>query len=313
MRRLRVVAGDWKQYSEDEAASGISVERRVANVYTHPSYDKEVTSDFDFALLELDKEMPTNDCIGPACLPSSPDETGASCSITGWGTLMSAGPNPEVLQQAQVQLLSNAACAQSYAAANETVTAAMVCASGSSQLGITDTCQGDSGGPLVCQDSSGRYVVRGVTSWGDGCALENFPGVYARVTSALPWIREVLAGGVASDVDEGEVNFEGAMWRVLRGNCVMDDSQCIQSPSFPQNYSALEACVIAVNASAASPIRVEGFSTEEWYDTLLVNCKAYSGSDGPEGVTPETSIYWLSDASINGESARGEADRMIRT
>ena len=46
-----MVAGDWKQYSEDEAASGISVERRVANVYTHPSYDKEVTSDFDFALL----------------------------------------------------------------------------------------------------------------------------------------------------------------------------------------------------------------------------------------------------------------------
>lgn len=32
---------------------------------------------------------------------------------------------------------------------------------------------------------------------------------------------QVLAGGVASDVDEGEVDFEGAMWRVLRGNCVM--------------------------------------------------------------------------------------------
>ena len=47
-----------------------------------------------------------------------------------------------ILSHRQVQLLSNAACAQSYAAANETVTAAMVCASGSSQLGITDTCQG---------------------------------------------------------------------------------------------------------------------------------------------------------------------------
>ena len=48
----------------------------------------------------------------------------------------------------------------------------------------------DTSRPNGWEDSSGRYVVRGVTSWGDGCALENFPGVYARVTSALPWIRE---------------------------------------------------------------------------------------------------------------------------
>lgn len=51
MRRLRVVAGDWKQYSEEEATSGLSVSRRVKKIYTHPLYEKEVTSDFDFALL----------------------------------------------------------------------------------------------------------------------------------------------------------------------------------------------------------------------------------------------------------------------
>eukprot|EP00438_Fugacium_kawagutii_P009769 Skav218790 [mRNA] locus=scaffold1140:130635:152155:- [translate_table: standard] len=88
IRRLRVVAGDWKQFSNDEATNGISVERKVQGIYTHPLYN-DSSSDFDFAL-ELDKDMPIGDCIGVACLPKSADETGIECSITGWGTLMAS-------------------------------------------------------------------------------------------------------------------------------------------------------------------------------------------------------------------------------
>lgn len=50
VRRLRVVAGDWKQFSNDEATNGISVERKVQGIYTHPLYN-DVNSDFDFALV----------------------------------------------------------------------------------------------------------------------------------------------------------------------------------------------------------------------------------------------------------------------
>ena len=53
----------------------------------------------------------------------------------------------------------------------------MLCAG---QLG-KDSFQGDSGGPLI-RASSGLLV--GVTSWGNGCALDGYPGVYAR-TSAV--------------------------------------------------------------------------------------------------------------------------------
>ena len=48
----------------------------------------------------------------------------------------------------------------------------------------------------MCQQDDGRYSVRGVTSWGQGCGLPDFPGVYARVVSSLAWIDDVLDGKV---------------------------------------------------------------------------------------------------------------------
>lgn len=55
--------------------------------------------------------------------------------------------------------------------------------------------QGDSGGPLVCQISDGSWVQAGIVSFGLGCAKQNRPGVYAKVSSFTNFIQN-HAGGV---------------------------------------------------------------------------------------------------------------------
>ncbi|XP_042216364.1 uncharacterized protein LOC121862295 [Homarus americanus] len=66
----------------------------------------------------------------------------------------------------------------------------MLCA----ENGKKDTCQGDSGGPLIWFDENrGRYFLVGVTSWGIGCGLPSYPGVYTKAANYLDWIYETTS------------------------------------------------------------------------------------------------------------------------
>ncbi|OLQ07116.1 ABC1 family protein C10F6.14c [Symbiodinium microadriaticum] len=228
LRFVRVIAGAWKHNSESRLREGTSAERGVVRVHKHPRYGHAAPSDYDFALVELDEQLPMNECIGIACLPEADRSDGdqarwaQQCSITGWGASKDAGDAPSTLQEGSVSTLSQQDCIKDYAAHNATITAAMLCASGKSDAGITDACYGDSGGPLVCKEND-RYVVRGITSWGLGCASEKFPGVYSRVTAALEWIRDTMAGKNSALADP--VDFHGAMWTITSGPCTMDASR----------------------------------------------------------------------------------------
>jgi secreted trypsin-like serine protease len=65
------------------------------------------------------------------------------------------------------------------------ITENMLCAKDEGQ----DTCQGDSGGPLVVKDNDEDVQVV-VISFGLGCAMDEFAGVYARVSQAYEWIQK---------------------------------------------------------------------------------------------------------------------------
>ncbi|CAB4026288.1 MAM and LDL-receptor class A domain-containing 1-like isoform X1 [Paramuricea clavata] len=159
------------------ASNGITV---------HPQYN-QTDFDYDIAVIRLSRSVQFTQRIKPVCINTGIDFTGQRCYISGWGRLQSGGSRPDVLQEAQVPIVTPQECKKSYGSSS--ITDRMLCA-GYSRGGI-DTCQGDSGGPLVCQHSNGSWYLTGVTSWGRGCASAGYYGVYAHVANLYPWVKQV--------------------------------------------------------------------------------------------------------------------------
>ena len=86
---------------------------------------------------------------------------------------------PERLKHVEVKYVSNNDCTSNpYFYTDSQITDNMMCARDLDQ----DSCQGDSGGPLYDKNNN---VLVGVVSFGNGCALPNFPGVYSRISSQV--------------------------------------------------------------------------------------------------------------------------------
>jgi trypsin len=119
---------------------------------------------------------------------------GVMVDISGWGSTSESGDTVDTLRKASVPIVADSTCVDDY---NNDIPpafvdpATMVCAG--YQSGGVDTCFGDSGGPLE-SPVSGTYRLVGITSWGEGCAEPDFPGVYTRIAG------DVLRPAAASTI-----------------------------------------------------------------------------------------------------------------
>jgi trypsin len=159
---------------------------RVSRIVVHPSYSASTYSN-DVAVWKLSTTIPTSSTISYASLAASGSDpaAGSAASVAGWGTTSSGGSSlPVELRRVDVPIISRSACQSQYG--TSAITSTMVCAG--LNTGGKDSCQGDSGGPLV---NASKQLI-GIVSWGNGCALANYAGVYARVGALRTWIDSQL-------------------------------------------------------------------------------------------------------------------------
>uniref|UniRef100_A0A8D2DYN2 Peptidase S1 domain-containing protein n=1 Tax=Sciurus vulgaris TaxID=55149 RepID=A0A8D2DYN2_SCIVU len=189
-----LTAAHWHGAAGDIFLYGDTKLLRVNRVIVHPDY-VDATLGSDVALLHLAEPTEYSANIRPVKLSSFSDDITPrdQCWVTGWGYVNSLPP-PYRLQQVNVQVVENTVCEQQYHNATRhhhqeqrIILEDMLCAGSEGR----DSCFGDSGGPLVCK-VTGSWTLVGVVSWGYGCALHDFPGVYARVQSFVPWIQRQM-------------------------------------------------------------------------------------------------------------------------
>jgi hypothetical protein len=76
----------------------------------------------------------------------------------------------------------------------------MICA-GIPSTFTKDTCQGDSGGPIVVSKGNDGYIQVGIVSFGQDCAMPDFPGVYTRISRYSTWISTTSGGDVVASTE----------------------------------------------------------------------------------------------------------------
>lgn len=164
-----------------------STTRNITQVYPHANYTP-MTHENDIALLKLQSELHLNPkySINAISMANKTNASG-SCLVSGWGIMDGSKTLNNRLYVIDVPLINRTKCSRMYDTSEVSVniTDGMLCSG--LEGGGKDSCQGDSGGPLVCD---GALV--GIVSFGYGCALPNYPGVYTEVAYFGNWTQEAM-------------------------------------------------------------------------------------------------------------------------
>ena len=165
----------------------------INKILIHPEYNNK-TTDNDIALLFLD-DRPGRYGIKKIYLPSNIlskeiYKINKKCTILGYGTNnFLFGSQPNYLQKAEIKIINK----NKTSIPKSWVTKNMITAGDYNDIrnpfDNEDACQGDSGGPLFGNyGKNNELILIGIVSWGIGCGLNNFPGVYTKVGNYTKWI-----------------------------------------------------------------------------------------------------------------------------
>jgi secreted trypsin-like serine protease len=196
LETLEITAGI-ARLSLAEARNHIAIERAIV----HPDYDPRSQAN-DIALLRLGRAW-----TGPVVdlAPASDGDPVGKVTVAGFGATAEGqaqgagetrsgeriGLLSDDLMAAELTVSPRRACAARYKAlpadlgyGELKVGKANICASSPQ---VRDACQGDSGGPLLV-DEEYRLLQVGIVSFGYGCAVPGFDGVYTKVSAFADWI-----------------------------------------------------------------------------------------------------------------------------
>jgi len=185
-----------------------TIRMAIAQIIQHPDYQKLGRNEpnNDFSLLKMKKTIDFSKYgyIRPICLPidNSQDYVGATATITGWGhtcKVWQLCDPSNVLRKVNVKIMGNDRCQdkynQDYQDEKYQITDQMMCTY-TDNIDYEDSCKMDSGGPVITRQDNVTYEVIGLVSWGESpCGGPEYPGVKARVTTVLKWIRSTTRRG----------------------------------------------------------------------------------------------------------------------
>ncbi|KAG6461208.1 hypothetical protein O3G_MSEX012468 [Manduca sexta] len=173
-----------------------SKQYRIKKIHKHPEFAPPVRYN-DIALVELERKVPLDEWLKPACLHMGDETADDRVWATGWGlTEYKASSGANILQKVVLNKFSTFECILQYPPhrlmSQGFDVNSQMCYGDRSQS--KDTCQGDSGGPLQIKHKkiNCMWLIIGVTSFGKACGFIGEPGIYTKVSHYIPWIESVV-------------------------------------------------------------------------------------------------------------------------